>query len=769
MLQWILKNQTHKTKTAPAVIILLLAVFCFGGFLSSAKPVLATGVSVTTNTQIQEGLDVIQKPLGLPSTDIRTIIANIIRIALGFVGIIMVVLIMFGGYLYMTSGGNEEQISRAKAILKNATIGLAIILSAYSIVWFIMRLLGVNMGGGGKKLNINGYQNFAGSGALGRVIKDHYPERDQVGVPRNTKILITFRKPLAVDATQIKKDTFIEDASNNGGPDGIYGNCDLSHKTDKDFWEKWCDHLRTDNGYITITPTGTEETAFSLKGAAVLAPTSTDVNGVTGVFNIVIVPINYLGSSQDNIKYSVKLGNKIWLDEEGYPSAFAAAPGYYQWNFTCSTNLDLDPPYVKDVWPRPYDTSPKNTVIQVNFSEPVDPSSIQGSFTSYGNYFQLANDGKIYLKNSQNLTPVGNFVLTNGYRTLEFTPTTPCGTNACGGQIYCLPVTDKDPDNKSATNTYDILLKTAELFTTSSWSAIPFSGITDVAFNALDGNHNKKIEVATTAPPVFDNWKTPDNYYWNFVVENRLDISSPYLNQITPGLDAEHVTSSHPLWMMFSKRMRVDPLYDIKIDENPNPMIAYGSLDTYGNKGQCEVFVTQMEALGYDVNKNDCVLEPICRWARADFYESGQTLATIGHCPFLENLRQYYYPTATSTVEDVNFNCFYPGTGPGDNDKVTVDTIDRECSTGWTTQGCREPASARDTSLECYKNDPNYSDNCTGATTTLSKAYGCNGLVSNLVSTTPSCLKEMIGDSRGAGAAVVPLESTQSEGSQTNP
>lgn len=757
MLQWILKNQTNYKKTAPAVVLLLLAVFCF---LGNINPVFATETQ-TGSTTIEQGLNVIEEPLGLPSTDIRTIIANIIRVALGFVGIILIVLIMYGGYLYMTSGGNEEQISRAKAILKNATIGLAIILSAYSIVWFVMRLLGANMGGGGKKLDITGYQNFAGSGSLGRIVKDHYPERDQKDVPRNTKILVTFRKPLAVDAG---KDTFIEDTSNNGSPDGIYGNCDLTHKAEKDFWEKWCDHLRTDTGYITITPTGTEETAFSLKGAAVLAPTSTDVNGVTGVFNIIIVPINYLGSSKDNIQYAVRLGNKIWLDEEGYPTAFKSAPGYYEWKFTCSTNLDLDPPYVKDVWPRALAKSPKNTVIQVNFSEPVDPSTIQGAFTSQGDYFQLSNDGKIYLKNTNNLLPVGNFVLTNGYQTLEFTPTIPCGTNACGGAVYCLPVSNDPAAPITATNTYNILLKTAELFTTSSWSAIPFTGITDLAFNALDGNKNNKIEVPTTALPIFDNWKTPDNYSWGFTLENRVELTPPYINQITPGLDAENVTSSHPLWFLFSKRMRVEPLYDIKIDENPDPTIAYGQTDSYGNKGQCEIFVTQMQALGYAVTKKDCVLEPICRYARAKFLDSDQTVATIGHCSFLENLRQYYYPTATSTVEDVNFNCFYPGVGPGDKGGVGQDTIPRECATGWTTQGCREPASARDTSLECYVNDPDYENNCTGATTTLSKSYGCNGLVSNLVSTTPSCLTEMIGDSRGAGAVVAPVATEE-----TNP
>lgn len=78
---------------------------------------------------------------GLGHADIRIIIANIIRVALGFLGILAVSLMLYAGYEWMTSGGNEEQIGTAKKILINATIGLAIILSSYSIVAFVMNKL----------------------------------------------------------------------------------------------------------------------------------------------------------------------------------------------------------------------------------------------------------------------------------------------------------------------------------------------------------------------------------------------------------------------------------------------------------------------------------------------------------------------------------------------------------------------------------------------------------------------------------------------------
>ncbi len=68
-----------------------------------------------------------------PPTDPRLVIAIIIRIILGLLGTVMLILNLYGGYLWMTAAGNEEQVTKAKTTIRNATIGLAIVLSAYSI------------------------------------------------------------------------------------------------------------------------------------------------------------------------------------------------------------------------------------------------------------------------------------------------------------------------------------------------------------------------------------------------------------------------------------------------------------------------------------------------------------------------------------------------------------------------------------------------------------------------------------------------------------
>lgn len=66
-------------------------------------------------------------------TTLATIAGTIVSAALGFLGILFIVLIIYGGFLWMTDQGNEEQVAKAKTIIKNAVIGLILIIAAYGI------------------------------------------------------------------------------------------------------------------------------------------------------------------------------------------------------------------------------------------------------------------------------------------------------------------------------------------------------------------------------------------------------------------------------------------------------------------------------------------------------------------------------------------------------------------------------------------------------------------------------------------------------------
>ncbi|MFH1173457.1 MAG: hypothetical protein V1692_02920 [bacterium] len=75
------------------------------------------------------------------------IVANIVQIFLGLLSVIFLILMIYAGYLWMTASGSEDKITKAKHILLNASIGLAIVLSAYALTWFVFEYFHIAGGG----------------------------------------------------------------------------------------------------------------------------------------------------------------------------------------------------------------------------------------------------------------------------------------------------------------------------------------------------------------------------------------------------------------------------------------------------------------------------------------------------------------------------------------------------------------------------------------------------------------------------------------------
>lgn len=71
------------------------------------------------------------------STEVPNLIGTIVGVALSFVGAIFFLLILYAGFLWMTSFGSSEKADKAKGILEHAAIGLLIVLSAYAISRFV--------------------------------------------------------------------------------------------------------------------------------------------------------------------------------------------------------------------------------------------------------------------------------------------------------------------------------------------------------------------------------------------------------------------------------------------------------------------------------------------------------------------------------------------------------------------------------------------------------------------------------------------------------
>jgi hypothetical protein len=279
------------------------------------------GATVRSDTRTALGV------LGQSEADPRVIIARVINVAMGFLGIIALCLILYAGYLWMTSGGAPDKIEKAKEILKNAAIGLLIILSAWAIVSFLFAMFwggSGGSGGGGNQTNRGG-----GLGAFGNgIIESVYPEPNQTDVARNTSIIVTFREKIAFNsicattsAALSCNGEFITSTTtaNFDGPNvRIYQTAQAAA----------CEKAKI--GLASSTCNTYQAQVFSKDGKTFLFKTT-----------------KYLGSPSEALWHTVYLTNQLKKASNG-ESAFRAFDTVrdQSWSFQVSTKLDFDPPQI---------------------------------------------------------------------------------------------------------------------------------------------------------------------------------------------------------------------------------------------------------------------------------------------------------------------------------------------------------------------------------------------------------------------------------------
>jgi len=592
-------------KTAIILGLLFLAVFLI-------SPVLAQ------TPQLDLGLDYAQAT-GLANTDIRIIVAKIIRVALGLVGITMIGFIIYAGWMYMTSAGNEEKVEISKRILKNLVIGLAIILSALGIVQFVIQMiLGEYIEKYGGSEASSGYtQDFIIGGFLGPVIESHYPKRNapwegEPPIPRNTKIIITFREA-------IKPLTIIDDINGSG----IYG----------DLIAGVPDQINSENVKIYATSDG-ETKALGMDPNNAEDDVYASLSGDKKI--IVIKPKNYIGSPVQDTSYTVKLSGIQWANGD---QIFTGAYNYYDWQFTVSSEVDLTPPQVESVIPLPSGSAyPRNIIVQINFNEAIDPISASGIFNKDGGFTHIS------ISPDQNAI-TGEFRIANQYKTVEFFSDSQCGKNPCGAPIFCLP----------ASATLQVLAKAATL---AELNAVPNNpqaasifpdGVVDMANNSLDGGGelttspsgqslilSPKKDGKAEGPPV-------DNFYWSFKTTDEVKDTAPKISTITPSAKEQNVLQDALVTITFDGLMSLSSFSNLVLKTNK----------------QYNVWYT---AAGVNLNSKD---KPVVL-GEYGIGAAIKTRAEILHGAFwqkppeLNATDAFYYPFVSSKVIDIYQNCFYP-------------------------------------------------------------------------------------------------------------
>lgn len=439
------------------------------------------------------------------TTDLFTIIGNILNIVFAILGILLLAYLVYAGYLWMTAAGNPEQVDKARSYIKNAIIGLVIVVSSFAVSRFILGLLG-GMGngsgaGGGSTTQGPGGSGFPGAaGALGAGLIDyHIPTRDARDVPRNTSIIISFKQ--AIDPASV-----------------ILGYSDVTSSTAHD--------LNTDA--IHIFRTGQEL-------STTLASTDVEAYVTEDRQTLYLRPKTLLGNAATNTDYSVRLlpGERGLRLEGGGASVFGGAQGYlasvegYLWRFEVSTVVDNTPPRVTSVVPVREGEYAPNIVVQMNFNKPLNPITASGLLRG-GVGFQNIEIAASPLEGPGSSRPDGEFTLSNQFRTIEFVTNVSCGINSCGRQVFCLPFSSNLNVRIKAASVSEVPPQ-ARIIRTAG-SAL-FDGIVDYTGNSLDGNNDGSAQGSEG-----DTVPGNDDYTWSFRTTATPNLQPPRVDVIEPAV-----------------------------------------------------------------------------------------------------------------------------------------------------------------------------------------------------------------------------------------
>ena len=130
-------NHKNKNKIIITILFISFLIFNFNSINAQTAP-------ETNYAPLNDLKTIAEDNVGYSSAEqnsIRTITAKIVQSILSLLGIIFLILIIISGYQWMTAGGNEESIAKAKKRIINATIGVAIVILAYSIHVFVIEML----------------------------------------------------------------------------------------------------------------------------------------------------------------------------------------------------------------------------------------------------------------------------------------------------------------------------------------------------------------------------------------------------------------------------------------------------------------------------------------------------------------------------------------------------------------------------------------------------------------------------------------------------
>lgn len=414
-----------------------------GGTIVLSCLLLFSGVALAVETGIASDSEFVQAT-GLSTLDIRLIIARVIQVALGLVGLTVLVCIIYGGFLWMTASGNEERVDKAKITIRNCMIGLVVVLASYSLVLFIMTALGIETGfGGGSQATRVGNPDFP-RGAYFLAVTSRNPHANAVNAARNSKIIVIFTDRLNPDTFKLEydgrpaSDLLAEEGGSQCEVPTVHMYAVKEHESDPTQ-----DELVPIDGALSIRANAMTFNAQADCGADLgyVACESEDGAACEPSFTNGKTCCGCLLSPDDFAVYDNRLENgetdnrvtiRVALDSDLAGVSGKTLGENTSWEFTIGNWIDNERPEVVAIMPPDDATVPANIGVQVLFSKPVDPSTLVPFGDESGDdptvlVYNIAADG------TETEVPGVINAIDDGF---VFRPTTPCPEGAADCQCF---------------------------------------------------------------------------------------------------------------------------------------------------------------------------------------------------------------------------------------------------------------------------------------------------------------------------------------------
>ncbi len=165
--------------------------------------------------------------------NVRDYIKNVVKFALGFLGIIAIVVIIYGGFLYLTAAGKEDKAGTGKKTITYAVIGLLIIMASFAIVNTVLqapsgkegdKLAGAAPGSTGDQNTRRRLLFNYAAGVVQTVARDFvtaYQNYAEIGIDLKTLASVDLERdadsPATLKSILSNKINIVKNISNKGG------------------------------------------------------------------------------------------------------------------------------------------------------------------------------------------------------------------------------------------------------------------------------------------------------------------------------------------------------------------------------------------------------------------------------------------------------------------------------------------------------------------------------------------------------------------------